>query len=277
MKNLKIKLIILNFKNVSLIFILAFLLPLVANTTVFAIQPDYVRNLYDYKIPVHGYIKSSHVNINRFPIIMYHTSSENHPGKLTDLFVKPSEFEKQMQLVANQGYTAVTFADFPLKNISKPIMITFDDGYKTNYTEIYPIIKKLHIKMTIFLTTAPIDQLDRLSKAQIKEMSNSGLVSFQSHTVTHRSLKTLSHKELDVELINSKIIIENLTGKKVTAIAYPNGEYSKSIIPNITKYYKYGLRKNGGMHTIQDPNYELKRIRISRKTRIGNFARTIGR
>lgn len=219
---------------------------------------------------------STKVNINHFPILMYHTSSENHPGKLAGLFIKPSEFEKQLIFLKKNGYTPITFEDFPLKDVKKPVMLTFDDGYQANYTDIFPLLKKYNVKATIFVVTNPINRPKRLTAVEIREMSLSGLVSIQSHTCSHRNLKTLSGKDLDVELGKSRDILERLTGKRVIALAYPNGDYSRTQLMRFSKYYNYGLRKDGGFYNSKESSFEIRRLRVDRSIKIKAFSRLVG-
>ena len=207
------------------------------------------------------------------PILMYHTSSEANPGDLTELYVKPSEFEKQIRYLIDNGYTFCTFDDWDkLGYIEKPVMITFDDGYRENCTEIFPLLKQYNAKITIFLTIASVQE-DGLSEAMVKEMSYSSLVKFESHTVTHCSLPAISGNAaaLEKELSQSKDAIKALTGKEVIALSYPNGEFNETVIEWSKKYYRFGVLKNLDMHNTSYDNYHVHRIRISRSTSLNGF------
>lgn len=212
------------------------------------------------------------------PILMYHTSSENNPGALAELYVKPSEFEKQVQYLSENGFTFCTFDDYyNLNNISKPVFITFDDGYKENYTEIFPILKKYETKITLFLTLNSITD-SNITLDMIIEMNESGLVKFESHTNTHPSLVAISSNETNLtnEIQNSKTKIEEITGKTVLALAYPNGEFNDTVKEKTKEFYLFGLRKDLGMHnTAYDP-YEVRRIRINRSTSLAGFINYVG-
>jgi len=212
------------------------------------------------------------------PVFMYHTSSENNPGALTELYVKPSEFEKQINYLVENGYTFCTFDDYyNLNNIDKPVFITFDDGYKENYTEIFPILQKYNAKITIFLIINSITD-SNLTIDIIKEMNDSGLVKFESHTNTHPSLVAISSNDtrLTDELRNSKIKIEEITGKPVLALAYPNGEFNDTVIEKTKEFYSFGLRKDLGMHNTEYDSFEVRRIRINRSTSLNGFINYIG-
>ena len=77
------------------------------------------------------------------PILMYHAVADVPNTGNTNLFVRPSELEAQLKYIADNGYQTITFED--LENIggfSKPVMLTFDDGYKCNYENLFPLLKK---------------------------------------------------------------------------------------------------------------------------------------
>lgn len=169
------------------------------------------------------------------PILLYHNVINYIPEGDYDssLNIPASVFEKHMQAVLRAGYTPITYEMYyrfetegaPLPD--KPIMITFDDGYLSNYIYAYPILKKLGIKATIFVIT------DRRGKAlsinphfswnQAKEMVDSGIIDIQSHTHSHQVSTTLTDEALIYELTVSKRLVERYTGKKCNVLAFPNG------------------------------------------------------
>lgn len=131
------------------------------------------------------------------------------------------------------------------------LFITFDDGWKSNY-ELLPVLEEQGIPITIFLTTgligsnktpAPLtayrvlDSLDvdavdypssdertMLTTDEIREMS--GHVNFQSHLAGHHPSAKLTPDKLRSELLESKLTIEELTGKRVYCLAYPYNRVS---------------------------------------------------
>lgn len=151
------------------------------------------------------------------PILMYHAIDEFKGNGIQELYVTPTNFESQMQYLKSAGFTPISFDDFKsLKDISKPILITFDDGYKNNMNA-YQVLKKLNspsfqAKATIFMIGKKIDTSSGLSTSQLKEMSDSGIISIQSHTETHPSLPTITNFEDELGSIKGKL--ETITGKK---------------------------------------------------------------
>jgi peptidoglycan/xylan/chitin deacetylase (PgdA/CDA1 family) len=220
-------------------------------------------------------LKSSY-HPQRFPVFMYHTSSENNPGGLPDLYVKPSEFEKQIEYLTKNGYEFCTFDDWEnLPYIKNPVFITFDDGYYENYTEIYPILKKYGAKITIFLVTEPSPP--RLADDIIREMSDSGLVKFESHTKTHANLAEISSDEqaLLSQLKDSKTKIEEITSKPVVAVSYPQGLFNGEVISKAREFYKFGVSVEWGMHKTNINNFTIRRFSIDRGISIEEFIKLL--
>ena len=130
------------------------------------------------------------------PVLMYHHISEEGNDS-TEL--SPEAFEAQIAALAEAGYTSVFPEDLAAyvregKELpEKPIVITFDDGYLSNYEYAYPILKKYGMVATIFVIGSTVGDTEHykdtdypitphFSYEQAKEMVDSGVISIQSHT-----------------------------------------------------------------------------------------------
>lgn len=208
----------------------------------------------------------------KVPILMYHAVSDDIWGT-ADLFVSPSELEKQLTYLQENGYTTITFEDLPrIDEIEKPILLTFDDGYRDNYTELFPLLQKYEAKATVFVITDAIGNDLYLTADMIAEMSESGLVSIQSHTDTHPNLSSLNEEDTRREMADSQLKLLRITGKQPFVLCYPTGKYSDTTLKVIGDYYTYGLKMNGGVHNTSGDAYHVNRIYISRYTDISAFA-----
>ena len=214
---------------------------------------------------------------NHIPILMYHCVANEPTTSLTELFVKPSDLEKQLKYLQKKGYQTLTFEDLVnIEKYDKPVLLTFDDGYRDNYTELFPILKKYKAKATIFVIADNFKKSNFLNEKQVKRMIDSGYVSIQSHTKSHKGLKDVKDdKLLKEELGKSKKLIEKVTNKPVIVVAYPNGESNKKVQKVASKYYDYALNKNGGTFICGEDLYTMSRSRVSRSTSLKEFKKLV--
>lgn len=195
--------------------------------------------------------------------LMYHSINETPFTSLTGLFVRPSEFEDHLKTLDSLGYTYI-FADEFACSDTPSVMLTFDDGYTDNYTDMFPILKKYNAKATIFMVTSAIDCPGYLTSEQIKEMADSGLVRFASHTHNHRSLTSMSEADIRAEFEQSKQILAELTGYETNAICYPGGSVSDAITLIAEEYFYFGYTTVNSSYTFDCDPMLIPRIRVSR-------------
>lgn len=173
----------------------------------------------------------------QIPILLYH--SIDNSGSVTS--IAPKEFRAHMQYLKSRNYQAISLQNYVeylrmgRKPPQKMIVLTFDDGFKNNYTEAFPVLRRYGFIGTIFLPTdyiggvcswdkdESIPELPLLSWQEIQEMSDLG-IDFGSHTCTHSHLTQLSYDEIKAELLKSKSIIEAKTNKPVTFFCHPYGD-----------------------------------------------------
>jgi len=132
------------------------------------------------------------------PIIMYHQISQK-PSRLGTYIISPDEFESDLKLYKEQGFTAVTVSDlikYATKKAilpQKPIMLTFDDGNESDFIYALPLLKKYGMKAIFSVVGKFVDDYSKpdiirnidyamLSWDEIKEMYESGLADFQNHS-----------------------------------------------------------------------------------------------
>lgn len=202
------------------------------------------------------------------PVLNYHQVEPKDGNPLT---LWPEQFEAQMEYLAAEGYTTITIDEMmdALENGTslpeKSVIITFDDGYADNYEYAYPILKKYGFKATIFLiydftNTYP----NYLTWDQVAEMKASGLIHFESHTMTHANLAELtSVDELRHEIADSHDLLSEKLGYDMHYIAYPGGRVNEEI-ERITSAagYRGGFTVHYGLSTPTEGRYQMDRIPI---------------
>ena len=166
---------------------------------------------------------------------MYHSISED--GRFFSVI--PKNFERQLKFLFDKNFNVISsnnLCDILINknNLnSKTVVITFDDGYKDNYSIVFPLLKKYKLKVTIFLIVNLIGEEGYLNWEEIIEMKNSGLVEFGCHTLSHPNLTQLSRELLIEELNKSKKSIEEKLGGVCQYFAYPKGYFNDLVIEKI--------------------------------------------
>lgn len=232
---------------------------------------------YDEEFSCH-YYTSGAVNFEppagyNVPILMYHAVSDHIWSENIDLFVSPSELEAQLQYLQENGYTTIFVSDLEhIDEIEKPVMLTVDDGYLDNYTEMFPLLQKYNAKATIFVITKSIGTHPLyFNWEQAREMADSGLVEIHSHTVSHPNLDELTYEEQRYELEQSQLDILRNLGRESYAFCYPSGRYNADTTALLPEYYNFALRMSGNdCYTGGDP-YNLQRWYVQRSTELGTF------
>jgi len=206
------------------------------------------------------------------PIIMYHSvSPQSHPG-MKRLIVSPKTFERQMRFLKEQRYNVLPLEALvkliKAKQVPpKTIAITFDDGYKDNYTYAFPVLKKYNLPVTIFIIVNEIGrpQADRLSWEEIKAMQDSGLITFGSHTIGPEPLINIKSKEeVKRQISDSKKILEEKLARKINFFSYPEGMFDAGIRQLVIDAgYLAAVSTKPGKQYPADDVFVLKRVRIS--------------
>jgi peptidoglycan/xylan/chitin deacetylase (PgdA/CDA1 family) len=190
---------------------------------------------------------------------MYHAIGDGP----NDLYLQTELFEQQIGYLSKNKYNFIDFEDLQKGVIpNKPIILTFDDGYKNLYDNAYPILKKYNAKATIFLISNFIGATGYLSTEEISQIND--LVSFQSHTVSHPDLRYESIESVNHQARASKETIQGLVKNKVIAFCYPSGKFNEEVIKITKKYYNYGITIIPGIYSIKDDHYIISRIRINK-------------
>ena len=201
------------------------------------------------------------------PVLMHSSAGEDY--KAYDSYITLDLLEQEIQYLLSNGYTPCWFEDlWNLENIAKPVILSFDDGWTTHYTNLLPIIDKYNIKVTLFIVSGNIDStvesngggISRYNTYMTTEnllaMYRSGLVSIQSHSMNDpEKFLECDDYEIKSEIADTRLFITRLTGLEPVAFAYPNGEQNERIRSIVQENFRFGLLSdnNSTWNTSDDP------------------------
>lgn len=242
----------------------------------------------------------------------HHLVPEEYNNPKNPYTVTRENFESQMRFLVEAGYNTISlkqYIDF-LRGFdhlpSKPVIVTFDDGYASNYHLAFPVLKELGMKAVIFVVGAWVldedvpyapEMMDFISWSQLKEMVEWGVFEVQSHTfdahkrvglgstLTSRVKKECGSWESRTEfqerilqdLAKFRTVIEDILSHPVYAIAFPYGRYTAETLEIVRQEeYSLALTTKKGVNIGNVDPFTLKRIDILNKDSLEKFKRKLG-
>jgi len=219
----------------------------------------------------------------KVPILIYHIVRDNTAGEsymVHRMTVPPAMLDKEFKYLKDNDYHVISFNDL-VDNLqknkilpSKPIILTFDDGWEMGYKTAFPILKKYNYTATFFIFSNGIGRKHYLTWDEINEMQNAGMT-IGGHSKSHPTLVDIHNENiLRNELVDSKKVIESHIGRTVDLFAYPFGHPNDEII-KVLKEAGYKAARTtyiGSVHTL-DNIYTLKGIIVDQN--FDNFVKSL--
>ncbi len=214
------------------------------------------------------------------PIFMFHHAGNAPPGAdpvRRDLTVSAADLDAQMKYLKSAGYHPITQTQL-FKALfmggglpSKPVLITFDDGYLDNFSQALPILVKYGFPATFYIISGRVGGRGYLSWEQIKVMEKDGM-DIGSHTVNHQDLSIVSAADLKHELGDSAKDIGAHLGHPVYWFCYPSGRFNARVlqVENEDGYLLAATEKWGRKQSSDAP-LALSRYRIRNTTGLEGF------
>ncbi len=217
------------------------------------------------------------------PILMYHYISippDEEDVYRVDLSVRPEDFRDQMRYLAAAGYTPISLYDLnlalrwgtPLP--PRPVVLTFDDGYRDAYEQAFPILQEFGFTATFFVITARLDAGDpaHMSWAQAEDMAAAGM-SIESHTKEHPNLIGRDSDFLLYQITGSLESIAAHTGQPARFFCYPAGRWDEAVLEALRAQGVWAaVVTEGGVDHTTDGLLLLRRVRVSGETDLSTFA-----
>lgn len=211
------------------------------------------------------------------PILAYHRFDPIKPGSTT---VTLSAFRNQLDVLAAHGYSILPLrqvTDILLKKAPPPrhpiTAITIDDGHRSVYTVLFPLIKERHIPVTLFIYPSAISNAPyALTWPQLREMLASGLVDVQSHTYWHPDFrKEKAHRSpadyasfVAMQLNKSRSRLDSQLGTHIDLLAWPYGIYDPDLEAAARRAgYRAAFAYDGLLAHPGDDPFALHRIPVA--------------
>lgn len=219
------------------------------------------------------------------PIILYHDID----GKGA-FSVDSATLRKHFEFFRDNGITIVSLSDL-LERLDNPrpyegrtLVITFDDGYKSMFTKLLPLVDEFHYPVTLFVYTDNIRE--KAEKAitwdDLKTLQAHG-IDIQSHTISHADLPKLEAAGTDAargqlfrELYYSRKLMAARMGKPVDYLAFPFGRYDlETVRCAMEAGYKRVFTTDYGSNVVTRNNYCIRRHHIKRNYTLNDLAQII--
>jgi peptidoglycan/xylan/chitin deacetylase (PgdA/CDA1 family) len=202
------------------------------------------------------------------PILMYHAIAKAPSGTpYPTLYVPKPEFAAEMAALARRGYRAVTLTQAydhwekgaPLPG--KPIVLTFDDGYRNVYENGFPILRKRRWPGVLNLEVRFMNKPWGLARSRIRRLLSADW-ELASHTIHHRDLTGLTDAELTIEVLDSRFLLQRLFRVPVLFFCYPAGRYNAEVVREVKAAGYAGATSTRSGLARPSELYALARIRV---------------
>ena len=209
------------------------------------------------------------------PILEYHAIQPPVSGSAyPQLFVPQADFVDQMKWLDDHGYEAVTLdqvedAWYKAGELPpKPVVLTFDDGYLSQYVAAFPALQHFHWPGVLNLVAKGSD----LPDDDVRKMLDANPPwELASHTVNHLDLTTLDSSQLHDEVADSRKILQDRFGVTVNNFCYPAGRYDDTVLAAVKAAgYRGATSEVPGLASSTHP-YVLNRIEIQLDDGLSGF------
>lgn len=223
-------------------------------------------------VPHHALVSAHGDGTLAVPILVYHRLRALPPDASADdreMTVEPAAFEAQMRWLAAEGFQTVSMArvadalDGGRRLPSKPVVVSFDDGYEDGYSVAFPVLRRYGLTATYYVHPGALGQPERLRWDEVRALDRAGM-EIGSHTLTHPHLRALAHAELSHEVLESRVELETFLGHRVTSFAYPFGEHDDRVVEVVrASGYRTAVTVSTGVVHRDDDRLLLDRIVIT--------------
>jgi peptidoglycan/xylan/chitin deacetylase (PgdA/CDA1 family) len=186
-------------------------------------------------------------------VLVYHTIRAPPEALPGDIDISPERFAGQLRWLSRWRRVA-RLEDTLSRARERHVAITFDDGFRDNLTVALPLLEKFSLPMTLFVTAGFVGREGYLASEELREISRHPLITIGAHGLWHRHFTKLSAAEARLELIDSRRMLEGITGEAVDFMAWPYGECNPEL-EDLSKHCGYRAawsvwKGSNGLHSL---------------------------
>jgi peptidoglycan/xylan/chitin deacetylase (PgdA/CDA1 family) len=189
---------------------------------------------------------------------------DNDPGYAL-YAVSEKDFCSQLDTLKQEGWSGLSVTEvLRSANDSRGVCITFDDGCATDLLIAAPLLRERGFNGTSYVTVNHLGRRGYLTREQLRELSDLGF-EVGSHSMTHRHLNDLGVDDLKFEIAESKLRLEEITGRRVAHFSCPGGRVN-SLVKEIAKEagYESVSTSRVGLNTPYTDRFALARVAVKR-------------
>ena len=214
------------------------------------------------------------------PILMYHVIANARDSAANpELFVKPIRFRSEMADLAKHGYQAISLTQLyaawkhggPIPK--RPIVLSFDDGYRGDYTDAMPILAGRNWPGVLNLEMGSLAS-GELTPAMVNRMLSSGW-ELASHTITHRDLTEVHGRDLQHEVGGSRDLLQRRFHVPVDFFCYPAGRFDQSTVTAVRRAGYLGATTTREGLASKSAMFKLERIRVDSSDGVAGLERKL--
>lgn len=223
-------------------------------------------------------------------VLTYHSVEPAPKGAMQRYTVDPMRFALQMRVLRLLRYRVVSLSSLVRMwsegELPPPrcVAISFDDGYRDNMQHAWPILRKFGYGATLFFVSGLAGKSSiwdegieggakaLLTWAELITLDKQGF-RVEAHSVSHADLAGVSREVAEVEIAESRRILEEKLKRPVQLFAYPYGHYNSQVEGQVARAgYRAAFSVKRGLNTLRTPRFALNRVTISGDDNILMFA-----
>lgn len=209
----------------------------------------------------------------RVPVLTWHRVHEfstELTKSIPDLTVEPSTFAAEVDTLAVHGYHSITQrqlfdALYHGRALpSRPVLLTFDDGYVDDVKSVLPVLSAHHMVATFYIITRRFHEPGFLTAGEVRRLDRAGM-DIGAHTRTHVPLNAVNTAEMKNQILGSRDDLQRVVNHPVQWFAYPFGVFTAAVVSEVRNAgFVLAVTTQGGTRASSAASLTLPRIHVGR-------------